>query len=112
MFLVFTLRHLFLYTIPTLRPVSQHGTNVAHPTPIAVYDTHEQTSSEDSKLIWDALCCHHEGKQSIAGENKDGDSVLVILPSPGQSKDAFVRHTMRQSDMGPRLATHLLHVPI
>lgn len=89
----------FLYAIPPLQPVSECGTTPPiYVKPLGMYD--DDIEWQENTLIWNMLCSHHEGRQSVAGGFKG--CMLVVLPETGQSENTFVRQSMRQGDMGPR----------
>jgi len=90
MILVSHFSSLSLYRIPELRPACNDGTfNPAVSIPLA---THSHDTPVNEKLIWNTLCPHFDGH--LATYTFSEEDAVLILPSPGQSKDEFVRYVI------------------
>lgn len=106
---------LMLYAIPDFSAVREpdgRPSQMVHAKPLVVYKEGVSDPAEVT-AISNALCPHHEGRQSVAGETGDDrSSLLIVLPQAGAPLGAeFIRRPIRLCDMGPRYATtHPLHL--
>lgn len=108
MFIVSTPSKLCLYSIPDLHPIEDNSPHMVDAVPLGIY---EEGNVGGSTSIWNILCAHHVGGQSIAGLTDELESLLVILPQTGQSEPSIVRHVIQQCDMGPRSVDLFLKWP-
>lgn len=88
--------HFYLFRIPEMKPVhTSHPPHIAQANPLSIH------APEYRNDIWNALCCHHDGRIAMASTSDSADFFLVIWPPAGQSEGTFVSHLLWQFDMNP-----------
>lgn len=78
-------------------------------TPICVFDIHKPADPGTDKPLWDMVCSHYHGTQSVSVESREGLWTLLTLPARGQSSEKIISRPTPLSDVSPRYVLTLPH---